>query len=206
MPSVPSTTVSLRAHSGRARSAGAHQVMSSRPSAPPAKRERERRHVLADGPPPNRPRVAETVWTLAEQEPGGIDQVTAHVQQDQPGHRREVGLVGEAVGRKARVSRCAIRRRIGRPIVPGVDLGTERAVPGPEPPVLVDHQADAGRVAVVDHRQEIGPDRAPPASGRGRARHAGRPDRPARRCDSGRVQISTKSRSGSPAKNIAASV
>ena len=120
--------------------------------------ERERRQVLAEvalAEPAERRRDR---CDLAHQVAGGVDQVAAHLQQDQPGHRREIGLVGEAVG--AQGAGVAVGEpQADRPADrAGVDLGAERAVPGAEPPVLVDHQADARRVAGVDHRQQVGPD------------------------------------------------
>ena len=96
-PSVPSTTVSFRAHSGRARSAGAHQVMSSRPRQPPAKWTES----VATSSPTWPRRTAEGRrhrLHLAHQVARGVDQVATHLQQDQARHGREIGLVGESVG------------------------------------------------------------------------------------------------------------
>ncbi len=40
----------------------------------------------------------------------------------------------------------------------GADLGPEGTIPGPEPTVLVEHEADARRIAGPDHRLQIGAD------------------------------------------------
>ena len=62
-PAVPSTTVSLSAHSARARSAGAYQLMSRSPMQPLANWSES---VATSSPmlwEPNLPRAAETVAT-----------------------------------------------------------------------------------------------------------------------------------------------
>ena len=46
--------------------------------------------------------------------------MTTHLQQDQTRHRAKIGLIVVAPSRRARVSRWAIRRQIGRPIVPAL--------------------------------------------------------------------------------------
>ena len=87
----------------------------------------------------------------------------------------------------------------------GVDLGPQRPIPGSEPPVLVDHEPDAGRIGGLDHRLEIGT--------HSRGRLLAEDVNPVRaasstssRCESGRVQISTKSSSRSLSNKAAASV
>ena len=70
----------------------------------------------------------------------------------------QVGLLGEAP--RAQGPRVVMGDpQADRPADrAGVDLGPHRAIPGSEPPVLVDHQPDARRDAGIDHVTEIGSD------------------------------------------------
>src|SRR5271157_6593516 len=84
--------------------------------------------------------------------------MTTHLQQGQTWQRAKIGLI--VVAPLAQGSGVAMGNpQADRPANrTGADLGPEGTIPGPEPPVLVEYETDARRIAGPDHRLQIGAD------------------------------------------------
>ena len=116
---MPSTTVSFRAHSGRARSGGAHQLMSSRPRQPPANQSDS---VATSSPTLSRAEPADGRRDRLRSRRSGSARCRPGDSPSPSGSGAascvKYGWSAKPPARRARVSRWAIRSRIGRPIVP----------------------------------------------------------------------------------------
>ena len=193
MPSVPSTTVSFRAHSGRAQSARRAPAHVEQAQAAAGEVDREHRHVLADVVPAEPAERRRDRLDLADQVSRGVDQVAAHLQQDQPGHR--------ARGRAGRRSRrdAAPACRGGRSA--GGSAG--RSVPASISARIARYHGRNRQFSWIISRMPVEMQASIIALSSGRTAAAGFWQRmctrcraassTSSRCESGRVQISTKS-------------